>query len=99
MESSQLVLNFFYAIVFDKFFLVYHSTEIECGDAPPAENAFIEYTGEGFERVAHYICNEGTYTAAGDVSRKCTGSGKWGGKLIKCERKFYNVCIFVKTND
>nr|XP_039269711.1 complement factor B-like [Styela clava] len=60
--------------------------KIECGDAPPAENAFIEYTGEGFERVAHYICNEGTYTAAGDVSRKCTGSGKWGGKLIQCER-------------
>ncbi|XP_077969392.1 complement factor B-like isoform X2 [Styela clava] len=60
--------------------------KIECGDAPPAENSFIEYTGEGFERVAHYICNEGTYTAAGDVSRKCTGSGKWGGKLIQCKR-------------
>nr|XP_039270145.1 complement factor B-like [Styela clava] len=59
---------------------------VDCGDAPIAKDATIEYTGKGLERVAHYICNEGMYTARGDVSRKCTGSGIWDGELIKCER-------------
>ena len=60
--------------------------DIDCGDAPASNDATIEYTGKGFERVAHYLCNDGFYVSSGNTARKCTGGGTWDGQLLSCAR-------------
>ncbi|CAK8674430.1 unnamed protein product [Clavelina lepadiformis] len=60
--------------------------DVDCGTAPPVEMGTIEYSGEGFEKVAHYSCAEGYFISSGSPSRSCTGGGTWDGQPLVCER-------------
>lgn len=62
--------------------------EVECGDAPPIANGSIEYTGEKFDKVTHYLCDEGFYSQGGELSRKCTGAGTYDGTPVTCQREY-----------
>ena len=63
------------------------TADVDCGLAPATRDATIEYTGEGFTRVAHYSCNDGFYVRDGSTTRKCTGGGSWDGLPLSCARK------------
>ena len=61
--------------------------DVTCGAAPAVAHATIEYTENGFEQTAHYVCDEGFFIAAGRTSVRCTGGGTWQIETpLVCER-------------
>ncbi|XP_076811204.1 uncharacterized protein LOC143455431 [Clavelina lepadiformis] len=62
------------------------SRRVNCGQPPPANNAKVTVSDQGFGGIAFYSCDEGFYVGSGNPTRTCTGGGTWDGHLITCER-------------
>nr|CAB3230286.1 CiBf-3 complement factor B-3 precursor [Phallusia mammillata] len=61
---------------------------VNCSAAPSRIHTRVEYTDEGINRIANYLCDSGYYLASGDAAHKCSGSGQWYGDPVICEEIF-----------
>ncbi len=74
-------------MLFVQTYIVFHSTDVDCGTLPAPKNGVVTITGTGVGYKAFYSCNTG-FVLGGDDTRECLPDGTWSGRVPWCESMF-----------